>query len=206
LNKLLNESKEFNMQPLIKPWEQLQKAIKNIEGMELANSLDEYEESWTDFLHNLERAWNKATNHLSKSPKFQGWNRRGQVESLRRTDSLLAYLINARGAEEHSIEDITTREAGGFGINPAFGNTLHLKSIKTDGTGNVSIESDQPYKITFFSSSIKLLPVINRGRKYEVPASHLGKLLSTNKPIELAKIAVEFYQGYFKEAESHFVK
>lgn len=194
------------MQPLIKPWEQLEKAIKNIEGMKSAKSLDEYDENWTDFLHNLERAWNKLVNHLSKSPKFQGWSRRGQVENLRRSDSLLAYLINARGAEEHSIENITTREAGGFGINPAVGNTLHIKSLRTDSHGNVSIESDQPLKITFFSSSIKLLPVLNRGRKYEVPTSHLGKSLSTNKPIELAEIAVEFYKSYFKEAESHFVK
>jgi hypothetical protein len=181
------------MQPLVKPWEQLKKAIANIKRMKTAKSLDEYEEHWIEFLHNLERAWNKATNHLSKSPKYQGWSRRGQIEKLRRRDSLLAYLINARGAEEHSIKDITTREAGGIGINPAIGNSLHIKSIIADGAGNIAIDSDQPLKITFFNGGVKLLPVVNRGRLYPVPTSHIGKILRKDKPIVLAVLAVELH-------------
>lgn len=193
------------MQPIDKPWEQLKKASVEINKMKDSKSLDEYEEHWKDYLHNLERAWNKLTSHLKKSPKFQGWNRRGQIEKLRKQDNLLSYLVNARGADEHSIEDITAKESGGIGINPAEGNSLTLTNLKIDG-GNISFESDQAVRIDFFPGKIRLLPITNRGRDYEVPTQHLDKALTSSDPVELSELAVIFYTEYFKEAESYFVK
>ncbi len=69
------------MQPLDKPWEQLKRAESYIDKMANSSSLDEYEEYWKEFLHNLERSWNKVTSHLNKSPKYQGWVERGRTES-----------------------------------------------------------------------------------------------------------------------------
>lgn len=193
------------MQPITKPWEQLQKASLGIDKIKGSNSLDEYEDHWKDFLHNLERAWNKLTSHLKRSPKFQGWNRRGQVERLRKQDELLSYLINARGADEHSIEDITKKEAGGIGINPAQGNSLTINQLVIDN-GNISFDADRPVKIEFISGKIRLLPITNRGREYKVPAKHLGKDIASTDPAKLAELALEFYKNYFKEAEGYFVK
>ena len=68
------------MQPIDKPWKQLKKAESYIEKMSNAATLDDYEESWKDFLHNLERAWNKLVSHLKRSPKYQGWIERGKTE------------------------------------------------------------------------------------------------------------------------------
>lgn len=45
--------------------------------------------------------------------------REGKFESLRKKDQLLSYLINARGADEHTVNEIVGRESGGIGINPA---------------------------------------------------------------------------------------
>ncbi|MBC7751754.1 MAG: hypothetical protein H7Z73_08550 [Candidatus Saccharibacteria bacterium] len=193
------------MQPIDKPWKQLNQASLNIDKIKAAPSMDDYELHWKDFLHNLERAWNKLTNHLHRSPKYQGWNRRGQIEKLRKTDELLSYLFNARGCDEHSVADITTQVAGGIGINPAEGNVLTLKNL-TIIDGNISFESDRPVRIDFFPDKVRLLPVVNRGRTYHVPSSHLGNHLKTNEPVELAELAIKFYTEYFKEVEIYFVK
>jgi len=192
------------MKPIDRPWEQLKKASLEIEKMKSSTSLGEYEEHWKDYLHNLERAWNKLISHLKKSPKFQGWNRRGQIEKLRKQDNLLSYLVNARGADEHSIEDITAKEPSSIGINPAEGSSLTLKSLTFNGN-DISVESDQAVRIEFISGKVRLLPITNRGRVYEVPLKHFGQDLKSSDPVELAELAVNFYTEYFKEAEAYFV-
>ena len=193
------------MKPLIKPTEQLEKTKLFIDKMKNASTSAQYEEAWIDFLHNLERIWNKTVSHLKRSPKYQGWTLRGKAETLRRKDPLLSYLINARGAEEHTIADITGREPGGIVINPAEGTALTIKEMTIDD-GKISINADNPIKIEFIPSKMKLLPVINRGRKYDLPTSHLGESIDDKNPIEIARLAIKFYEGYIEEAEKHFVK
>jgi hypothetical protein len=70
------------MKPIDKPWAQLEKAASFIEAMKSSKSLSEYEENWKEFLHNLERAWNKLTSHLKRSPKYQGWNETRSIAKL----------------------------------------------------------------------------------------------------------------------------
>ncbi len=193
------------MQPIDKPWEQLKKAESYIDKMTTASSLGEYEEYWKEFLHNLERSWNKLTSHLKRSPKYQGWVERGKAEKLRRQDQLLSYIINARGAEEHSVADISKQQPGGIGINPAFGNSLHIKKLEINN-GQIHIDSDQPIRINFIPGKVELLSVENRGRTYDIPSQHIGNDIKTNDPVEIAKLGVAFYKAYFEKAESHFVK
>ena len=193
------------MQPIDKPWEQLRRAESYIEKMTTASSLGEYEEYWKEFLHNLERSWNKLTSHLKRSPKYQGWVERGKTEKLRRQDQLLSYLVNARGAEEHSVADISKQQPGGIGINPAFGNSLHINKLEINN-GQIHIDSDQPIRIDFIPGKVELLSVENRGRTYDIPSQHIGNDIKTNDPVEIAKLGVAFYKAYFEKAESHFVK
>ena len=193
------------MQPIDKPWGQLTKAESYIEKMIAASSLNEYEEYWKEYLHNLERSWNKLTSHLKRSPKYQGWVERGKTEKLRRQDQLLSYLINARGAEEHSVADISKQQSGGIGINPAFGNSLHINKLEVNN-GQIHIDSDQPIRVDFIPGKVVLLNVENRGRTYEVPSQHLGNHLESNDPVEIAKLGVAFYRAYFEKAEEHFVR
>lgn len=193
------------MKPITKSKDQLKKAASKIERMEKAASIDEYEGHWIDFLHELERSWNKLVSQLKASPKYQGWTRRGQVERLRKQDSLLSYLVNARGAEEHSVADISKRSPGGIGISPAEGNSLTLRNLRIEG-GNISFEHDQPVRVDFIPGKMELLEVENRGRKYRVPSSHLGSPIESNDPVVIARLAIEFYESYFNEAEKFFVK
>lgn len=193
------------MQPIDKPWAQLRKAESYIEKMTTASSLGEYEEYWKEFLHNLERSWNKLTSHLKRSPKYQGWVERGKTEKLRRQDQLLSYLVNARGAEEHSVADISKQQPDGIGINPAFGNSLHINKLQISN-GQIHIDSVQPIRIDFIPGKVELLSVENRGRTYDIPSQHIGKNIKTNDPVEIANLGLAFYKAYFEEVESHFVK
>ena len=85
--------------------------------MRASPSLEDFEEHWKHFLHRLERIWNKMKAHYGRSPKWGNWS--APVKSVRRKDPLLSYLCNARGAEEHTTNEITDREPSSIGIGIA---------------------------------------------------------------------------------------
>jgi len=182
---------------------ELAKAKTCIEGMRNSRSLDQFEEQWKSLLHRLERIWNKTSHYYGKSPKWNGW--KGKYEQLRKKDPLLIYLVNARGADEHTVNEILSREPGGIGINPAEGNSLYIERMSIN-RGQISIKSPQKIRIDFIPAKTKLLPVVNRGRTYPVPASHRGKVIDPTKVVEVAETAVEFYEEFLNDAESYFVK
>lgn len=182
---------------------ELAKAKACIEAMRNARSLDEFEEHWKNFLHKLERVWNKTFHHYSKSPKWNGW--KGKYEHLRKKDPLLSYLVNARGADEHTVNEITSRKPGGIGINPAEGNSLYIEHM-TINKGQISIRSPQKIRVDFIPAKTVLVPVINRGRTYPVSASHRGNSIDPTKVTDIAETAVEFYKEFLDEVEAYFVK
>lgn len=185
------------------PKNELAQARAAVDAMRSSKSLDEFEENWKEFLRRLERAWNKACAHFGKSPKWNGW--KGKHEALRKSDPLLSYLINARGADEHTVNEIVERKPGGIGINPAEGNTLYIERMEIN-RGNISIKSPQRLKIEFLPAKTLLLPVVNRGRTYAVPTSHLGKAVDPTNVISVAERGVEFYERLLSEAETFFIK
>lgn len=191
------------MQQSQQPRTELERAENAINSMASAQDLDAFEEYWKEFLRRLERSWNKTIAHYSKSPKWTGWN--SPYERARKTDSLLAYLINARGAEEHTVSEITEKVVGGIGINPAFGNALFIKEMSFRN-GQLNIRSPMPLRISFEPTRIRLLPVVNRGRTYDTPTTHKGKPIDPDNVIEIAKLGLQFYKETIANAESFFVK
>ncbi|MGH8384934.1 MAG: hypothetical protein ACRESJ_05485 [Pseudomonas sp.] len=183
---------------------ELDKALQSINAMENATSLDDFEEAWKGFLFRLERCFNKAMAHFKKSPKWDAWW--GPYKKSRTTDELLAYLINARGAEEHSVEEIVGRDPGGVGISGVNGKPLRIQGGKIHGDGNFEIRSPDGFKIEFIPAKMTLLPVRNRGRDYPVPKTHLGADIDSNNVCSVAKLAHEFYSDFLSKAEQYFVK
>lgn len=182
---------------------ELAQAKASVEGMRNARSLDEFEEHWKTFLHRLERVWNKTLHHYSRSPKWNGW--KGKYETLRKKDPLLAYLINARGADEHTVNEIVSREPGGIGINPAKGNSLYIEHM-TINKDHISIKSPQKMRVDFFPAKTILVTLVNRGRTYPVPTAHRGKAIDPTKVVDIAEMGVEFYKEFLDDVESYFVK
>jgi hypothetical protein len=182
---------------------ELHKAKHSITAMEKSSNLDDFEENWKSYLHRIERCFNKAVSHYKKSPKWDSWC--GHYKRLRAGDHLLAYLINARGADEHSVEEITKRQGGGVGVNPASGDVLVLRNVSING-GSLSFETDQPIQMSFYPQKMALLPVKNRGRVYPVPVYHLGQKINPDDVCGVAKLAISFYSAFLEDAEKYFVK
>lgn len=189
------------MQHSKQPALELEKARIAIEAMRNAKSLDEFEDGWKEFLGRLERVWTKGINHFSKSPKWNGW--KGKFEPLRRSDSLLSYLVNARGADEHTVNEIVGREPGGIGINPAEGNCLYIERM-TISNGNIFIKSPQKIRVDFLPAKTTLLPVTNRGRTYPVPTEHFGSPIDPTNVIAVAEAGAQFYERFLAQAEEFF--
>ena len=185
------------------PHQELIRAKLAVVAMRKATTLNQFEESWKEYLGRIERTWNKISNHFGKSPKWNSWQ--GPFDRQRRQDSLLSYLVNARGAEEHTVKEIVARELGGIGINPAFGNRIDHLEISNVG-GQMNIKTTQPLKIEFIPGRIALLPVVNRGRTYPVPNAHLGKTIDPTDVPALAELGVVFYENALARAQAYFVK
>jgi hypothetical protein len=191
------------MQHSEQPSLELAKARSTIEVIRNTKALEDFEEGWKEFLGRIERVWNKASNHFCKSPKWNGW--KGKFEGLRRSDPLLSYLVNARGADEHTVNEITGKEPGGIGINPAEGNSLYIEHMEINN-GNIFIKSPQKIKINFLPSRTTLLPITNRGRTYSVPTTHLGKPVDPKNVIAIAEAGAQFYENFLVQAEEFFIK
>ncbi len=190
------------MQRTAAPAQELQKAMDAINKMESSQNLDDFEESWKQYLGRIERVFNKATAHYMKSPKWNAWSQK--VIKLRSSDELLSYLRNARGADEHTVNEIVSRQSGGFTINPAHGTRLHIDNLTIDGGRIVELRARQPVRIDFAPDRTMLLPVLNRGRTYKVPTSHLGGAISSENVIGVAKLGHKFYEEFLKSAEQYF--
>jgi hypothetical protein len=185
------------------PRTQLVKARASLEAMKASHSFTDFEDHWKNLLHQVERAWTKAS---SKYNSNQAWRAiRDKYEPLRRTDPLLAYIKNARGVDEHTIDDIVQHEPGGIGINPAEGNVLHIERMELNH-GVLSIQSPQRIRVDFIPGKTKLLPVSNRGGTYPVPTSHLGDSVDPANVADVAERAIAFYEKALDDAEAAFGK
>ncbi len=199
------------MQRSTAPHAELERAGEAIARMRSALSLDEFEEHWKAFLHRIERVWNKTKAHYGKSPKFGNWA--APIEEFRRKDPLLAYLCNARGAEEHTVNEITEREPGSVGIGLADGVGVqpdgsvlieHLE-IRSSERG-IHVRSKQPLKFEFKPARARMARVVNRGRTYEVPTTHNGNSINPEDLSATAETALNYYAEVVKKAEAFFVK
>ena len=169
--------------------------------MRCATSLDELEDQWKQFLSRIERVWNKCESHFSRSPKWAGW--KGPYEKARKSDPLLSYLRNARGADEHTIAEIVSREPGTMRIGAGSTGSLHLRGMVIRN-GEVFVDGDGSIKLTFTPGRVKLLPVTNRGRTYDLPRSHLGRPVDPDNVIEIAEAGLRYYAGLLDSAERAF--
>lgn len=189
------------MNPTTKPRQELDRARASITYMLSAPTLGAFEEHWKEFLRRLERGWNKLSAQHKTDPKWNGW--KSPFEHMRRTDPLISYLLNARGADEHSVQDITAAEGTSISINPAEGSGLHIERLVLS-RNSLHVQSKQPVKIEFSPARISLLPVVNRGRTYNVPTEHNGAPIDSSNITAIAEIGLGYYLKAVSDAEKFF--
>lgn len=191
------------MQRSEQPHIELNKARVAISDMKESQSLEEMEESWKSYLHRIERAWNRVLHHYGKSPKWNGWQ--ANILKQRKSDPLLSYLINARGCDEHTGEDIVTKTKGGFGIGTTDGGPLQIESL-TINNGHISFKGSSNAQFNFMAGGVELKSILNRGRQYHPPLEHLGIPIKSKSMVHIAELGLEFYSGFIESVERYFVK
>jgi len=167
--------------------------MKEIKTNYSAKGLSAFETNWIDFLINLEKVWKKSELECRNYLNFQPWQ--GKYQRERRKDPLLKYLKNARDADQHSLQFITSEKGYSCEIvYPSNGFILKIgESIRVIAT------SEDP--------RIEAEPVENRKIIYELPINHLGKkLINPNDPLEIAELGFNYYEEYLRAIRAKFIK
>jgi hypothetical protein len=168
------------MADLSKALKELDHCREAISALRAASGSQQMHKAWVDLLTHLERCWNKVRAARQTDSRLNGWTGIRRIEALRRQDPLLSYLVNARGANEHGIEDIAKEIPGQIQVL-VFG-------------GAAVMSSGGAVLTTASGEQCKLVPVINRGSTYAVPTTHLGSPLAGADPPTLAETGLEFYR------------
>ncbi|MHB1232902.1 MAG: hypothetical protein ACYCZQ_10050 [Burkholderiales bacterium] len=165
--------------PLVEAAKELKAAAAAIQKMATVGiqSFHEFDRAWREFLHCIDRAWNKTRDEVRGRKRWQ--HIESEVEKLRKTDPLLRYLIQARNVSEHTIAPLIKEWDPNLKVTPVGGKVR----FEWDGW-------DRP-----------LLPVVNRGTVFNPPRKHLGKPMShlrrkgVSEPRMVAELAMNFYVG-----------
>lgn len=193
------------MQHSDQPYIELDRARKAIEDMRQAGSLEDLEEHWKEYLRRLERVWNKAENHFRKSPKWDSWH--GPFKTLRRKDSMLAYLVNARGADEHTVSEITERHGERVTISPGLSGRAQIRSLRFGSNGEITkLDVEGDTVVEFHPARVRLLPITNRGVIYPVPTEHLSERIDPDNLLDVAARGLAFYTDLLNKAEAFFIQ
>jgi hypothetical protein len=191
------------MQRSEQPHIELRKARNSVEEMKASTSLEVMEESWKSYLHRIERTWNRVIHHYGKSPKWSGWQ--ATVLKQRKCGPLLSYLINARGCDEHTGDDIVSRIPGGLSIRAGGGGPLYIENLSINN-GEVSYRGSGNAIFEFSSEAVALKSILNRGREYHPPTEHLGVPILSASMINIAQLGLDFYSDLIDRVELFFVK
>jgi hypothetical protein len=195
---------ELRLQHSDKPRKEFSQAREFYDAMKVASSMPELEQAWIHYLRQLDRVWDKAKAHYSRSPKWHSWN--GKYRNSRQKDPLICYLVQARNVEAHAIEEITEKRDSFTGIGPAIHGQAMTATIMVGARGEVAyFKSDVPARIEFSPARVILLPVTNHNVTYQPPKSHLGKPVDPNDIIAIAGYGLEFYDDFLRAAEEYFV-
>jgi len=183
------------------PWRELARAHDELNAMCAAESVDVRQRHWNDFLRALDRLWNKADASFGRSPKWPAST--GRYVQARRQDELLAYLTQARNAEEHSDVPASSLRPGGFPVGVGPNDRTFIKSMYIDGHGRLAhYVGNAP--LTIHEPQVNVHEVENRGRKYPPPRSHLGQAI-TPDVLVMAEAGFAYYKAFLEAAEEKFV-
>ena len=180
-------------------------AASEIEKMKQTTNFNEFQESWENFLFRLERAWELTERKLKGRNGVERWHK--PYTTLRKKDSLLIFLKQARNSEMHSISATVTKPLH-MVLKDKTGRGLTVNSVSSKlENGTLTINIDTPdlvpdVDVNIVPTDPELVKIKNRGKWYNPPWSHLKKRVSDIHPVSIAVMGHEFYSTYVKEPEA----
>lgn len=176
-----------------------------VQRMADTKSLTEFQQAWQDFLFRIERAWETAERSLRNQAGFQQWFK--PYSELRKKDSLLRFLHQARHAETHGISD-TVGKPLKLQLQDKYGRRFDFRGARADlkdGLLTIDVKSLHPaqdFNVSVVPTAPELVRFRNRGKWYNPPTSHLKNRLTTLHPVDAAKLGLAFYRAFISEAQS----
>ena len=166
-------------------------AAEAIAEMQAADEFDRYEKAWLDYLHYLDRGWNK----LEKLLEGISQQKLSHARQTRKSDALLSYLMHARNVDEHTVRQVVAKRPGSLKITGGpGGGTIHRGVFSGDGqVGNLVYEG--ALDIDFVPERMEIIGVTDRGVFYDIPAHHFGVPLKNLIPHDLARLALDYYKS-----------
>jgi hypothetical protein len=172
------------------------RATESLTAIATANDFTAVETHWAAFLVAAGRVFTKLEQGAKLLDKSKAWW--GNQLHRRRTDPLLRYLWHARNADEHTLQDVTQRHHGSAKI---------VEPTKEEIAAlNQALEKEtRPWTplgmVEWLPDHVELLPVVDRGVRYDPPASHLGNPIVGSSPAHLAELMLTYLDAMVKEAD-----
>lgn len=185
----------------------LEVAEKAINIMASTMSFSDFEEAWQIFLYRIQRAWERCERKISKENGFQQWFI--PYKKLRKNDSLLVFLKQARDAETHAVSGTIVKPLELL-LQDKFNRPFHIDKIDftfKDGVLEIDIKTPDhflEYDLDVKPSDPKLVKFKNRGIEYNPPQKHLGNPIENLHPVVAAKLGLSFYRSFICEAEAKY--
>ena len=190
----------------------LRKARTRLERAEAAfqrllntSEYPKFEEAWSDLLLNLNSIYSVLEQSSHGNPKAEAWF--GRKKHERKKDPLLAYLHQARNADEHGIEPVTRFQQGGVGFGGTSGSAFVGGVTFENGVLSVGkvidLDGGKPY-VKVRHPTVQLVTVKNTifNDVFDPPRSHREAELPDQAPITVAKLALEYHEQLIAEASA----
>jgi hypothetical protein len=152
--------------------------------------------AWTSFLTAHHRVFTKLEQGSKSSRKSRAWW--GRKLCQRRKDALLCYLFHARNADEHTVEEITGHHETRTMITEP--NPQIVSAMERGLMGRP--HSPILRTIETVLKNVRLLNVVDKGTRFDVPKDHLGSPLSDTRPATIASLGVAYLGSMLEEARA----
>ena len=148
------------------------------------------ESAWSAFLVASGRMFTKLEQGSKSSSKSQAWW--GHKLCQRRKDALLRYLFHARNADEHTIEEIAEPDETKIMIAEP---NEKIVAAREHGLYPILLTTEIALK------NLRLIDVVDKGNRYEVPKDHLGAPIMDPTPATVASLCLAYLNSILKEAD-----
>lgn len=113
-------------------------AARELEAMARTTTLSDLKTAWESFLFRIERAWERAERLVQHQSGGAAQSWLSANAKLRRADSLLQYLKQARNAETHAIASSVESDKV-ISISDRFGRPFTLNNVKLSLEGTTLV-------------------------------------------------------------------
>jgi hypothetical protein len=215
--------KDFQMKHIAieKANSRLRVAQKALTDLKSCRTFEEFSDAWYVVLTSSKNIYTVLEQGAKGAAQSMQWL--GAKKQIRKNDTLLQYMFEARNDDEHGLGSSVALkpELHEIGVaGPGFSSTIRLdggpfSNVVISGCQTavafsggppplglrVTPLDGKPVQVRRSPATTILVPVIARGdRKYDPPTHHLGHKLNDTSPIAVAELNVAYLAGLLNEA------